>query len=105
MPVATEERTSPRTGAAVRSLLIVARGQPELFRALQQAVGESSQLLVLVDRRGMDRRVEMRAVPEDRRRRERRGLPHLAEDLRLRQYILTRPLARRPQDWRLTPDR
>ncbi len=98
MPVATEERTSPRTGAAVRSLLIVARGQPELFRALQQAVGESSQLLVLVDRRGMDRRVEMRAVPEDRRQRDRRHPPCPEEDLRRRPYIFVRPLARRPQD-------
>ena len=105
MPIATKARNDAPTCAGEPSPLIVARDQPELFRALQQAFGGSPQLRVLRDRRSADRRREVLGVPVDQRRRERRSPPRIEEDLHLRQYILARPAARRPQDWRLTPDR
>ena len=100
-----EELDKSPTGTAEPSLLIVARDQPELFRALQQAFGGSPQLRVLLDWRRADRRRQALAVPVDRRQGERRSFPRLEEDLHLRQYILVRPQARRPKDWRLIPDR
>ena len=100
-----EELDKSPSGTAEPSLLIVARDQPELFRALQQAFGGSPQLRIILDRRRANRRRQALAVPVDRRQRERRSPPRIEEDLHLRQYILVRPPAHRPQDWRLTPDR
>jgi len=98
MPIATKGRNDSPTGPAVLSRLIVARDQPELYRARQQAYLDSPQVLVILDERCANRRREARAVPVDRRQRERRSPPHVEEDLHLRQYILVRPPARRPKD-------
>ncbi len=98
MPDTMHESTKASTGLAEPSLLIVARDQPELFQTLLQEFGDSPQLLVLRDERGMNRRQQARAVPGDRRRRERRHPPRPEEDLHLRPYIFVRPPARRPQD-------
>ena len=105
MPVAAKGLNSSPACPAVQGLLIVARDQPALFQALQEAFGGSSQVVVILDRRLANRRQQGLPVPVDRRRRERRSLPRAEEDLQLRQYILVRPQARRPKDWRLTPDR
>jgi|MudIll2142460700_1097286.scaffolds.fasta_scaffold1622780_1 hypothetical protein len=105
MPSATKACTDAPTCPTEASLLIVARDQPELFRALQQELGGSPQLRVILDSRRANRRRQALPVPVDRRRRERRSPPRLEDDLCLRQYILVRPQARRPHDWRLTPDR
>ena len=89
---------SPSTGSAVPGLLIVARDQVEVYRALQEAFGESQKVTVILDRRCENRRRRGLAVPGDRRRMERRTLSHIEEDLRLRQYVLVRPHSRRPHD-------
>jgi hypothetical protein len=88
----------PRTGHAVPSLLIVARDHRELYHALQQAFGEHQEVAVILDRRCENRRRRGLAVSADRRRMERRGLPHIEDDLRSRQYVLVRPHSRRPND-------
>ncbi len=99
MPVATKGINRSPAGAAEVDLLIVARDQPKLFRALLQEFWGNPQLRVILDRRHADRRRQALAVPVDRRRRERRSPPHIEEDLRLYQFILVRPHTRRPQDW------
>ena len=98
MPSLKPVVTSPRTGQAVPGLLIVARDHPELYRALQHTVGASQEIAVLLDRRRETRRRRGLAVPGDRRRRERRSLPHIQDDLGRREYVLVRPHSRRPQD-------
>ena len=98
MPIATKGLNDSPTGPAVLSLLIVARDQPEQYRALQQAYLDSPQVLVILDERCADRRQQALAVPVDRRRRERRTRARVEEDLSLRQYIFARPPARRPKD-------
>lgn len=98
MPSLKPVGTSPRPGQAVPGLLIVARDRPELYHALQQTFGESQEVAIILDRRCEHRRRGGLAVPGDRRRRERRSFPHLEEDLRLREYVLVRPHARRPND-------
>jgi hypothetical protein len=90
--------TVPPPGQTVPGLLIVARNQPELYRALQQTFGESQEVFVILDRRGENRRQRALAVPGDRRRKERRSPPCITDDLRLREYVLVRPHSRRPHD-------
>lgn len=104
-PRAPTARPEAPTGPGAPRLLIVAQDQPALCRALLQAFGGSPQLRVLRDGRWANRRRQARAVPVDRRRRERRSPPRIEEDLQLRPYLLVRPPAHRPQDWRLPPDR
>ncbi len=98
MADAPQEPSDAPPGPPTPSLLIVARKEPDLFRALQQAFGGSSQLRVLRDARSAECRRGARAVPVDRRQRERRRPPRPEEDLRRRPYIFVRPPARRPQD-------
>ncbi len=99
MPVATKGVNRSSTGPVEADLLIVARDQPKLFRALLQEFWGNPQLRVILDRRHADRRRQALAVPVDRRRRERRSPPHLEEDLHLYQFILVRPHTRRTPDW------
>ncbi len=78
---------SPDTvSAAPRLLLIVARDNPRLYRAMQLVFGRCQTLTVLLDRRRKNRP----------RRVERRSLFHPADDPRSRQYVLVRPYSRRP---------
>jgi len=89
---------TPPTGTPARGLLIVARDRLDLYRALEQAFGGSRRVHVLLDRRGEERRRAVRAVEPDLRRTERRSLPHIADDLHQRKYVLVRPHHRRPHD-------
>lgn len=98
MPTATKTLHTPAVHPGAPGLLVVARDQPELYRVLQQAFGDSQQVAVILDRRCENRRRGGLAVPVDQRRRERRSLPHMEDDLALRQYILVRPHFRRPHD-------
>ncbi len=98
MTIRTKGRTTLPTHPAVRSLLIVARGQVDLYHTLQHAYGDSEEIRVLVDRRQADRRRAVQPVPGERRRSERRCLPNLEHDLRLQKYVLVRPHYRRPRD-------
>jgi len=88
----------PTQRHAVRSLLIVARDQPDLWRALQRELGDRPDLELILDRRRGERRQSVHPVATENRRRERRSLPHLEDDLRVRRYLLARPHYRRPQE-------
>jgi hypothetical protein len=98
MTIRTKGRPSRPTPPAVRGLLIVARGQGELYHTLQHAYGDRVEIRVLLDRRQADRRRAVQPVPGERRRRERRCLPNLEHDLRWQEYVLVRPHYRRPSD-------
>ena len=88
--------SSPGTDSRAPCLLIVARDQLELYHDLQFAFGASQKVTIILDRRCENRRRRDLPVPEDRRRMERRSLPHIAEDPRFRQYVMVRPYSRRP---------
>jgi hypothetical protein len=93
------ETTSPSGAGAkrreVRSLVIVAHEQRELWEALTQEFKSIEEIQILLDRRQGERRRMVQPVARDRRARERRTLPRLEDDLRARQYVLVRP--RHPQ--------
>lgn len=82
----------------VRSLIIVAREQRELWEALTQEFKSIEEIQVLIDRRYGERRKMFQPVSQDRRARERRTLPRLEDDLRARQYVLVRPRHPRSSD-------
>lgn len=93
----------PRVSAAparpvVQDQLIVARDHVGLCQALQEPFAARGKFTVVVDRRRVDRRRCIQPVLQERRRRERRSLPSVAEDLRLWPYVLVRPYYRRPPD-------
>lgn len=92
----TEHRVP--TPQAVRSLIIVAREQRDLWRSLVHEFKGVEHIHILLDRRHVERRTPWSPVAYDRRIRERRRLPRLEDDLRARQYILVRPYAREPHD-------
>lgn len=98
MTVPTKERVERMDRLTVRGLLIVARDQLELYDYLQHAYGGSAEVTVLFDRRHADRRQTVQSVRRERRRKDRRRLPSLADDLRFQQYVLVRPCSRRPRD-------
>jgi hypothetical protein len=79
-------------------LLIVARDQVALYESLQYAYSDREGIAVLFDRRQTDRRRDVQLVAGERRRRDRRSLPSIADDLRFQQYVLARPHYRRPHD-------
>jgi hypothetical protein len=93
----------PRVSAApgspgAQGQLIVARDHVGLCQALQEPFSARGTFTVVVDRRRADRRLSVKPVLTDRRRRERRSLPSVAEDLRMWPYVLVRPYYRRPGD-------
>ena len=83
---------------AVQGQLIVARDHVGLCQALQAPFAAGGTFTVVVDRRQADRRRCVQSVLYERRHRERRSLPSVAEDLRLWPYVLVRPYYRRPRD-------
>ena len=86
------------TGSTVRGLIIVSRDQPDLWAALTREFGHTDEIRVLLDRRRGERRTEVQFHTPDRRGVDRRGLTHIEDDLRARQYILVRPHYRMPKD-------
>jgi hypothetical protein len=96
------EEINPDGGApappTVLSLIIVARGQQELWRSLAHEFQNVRQIQILLDRRHGERRTPRGPVAYDRRARDRRSLLRLENDLHARQYVLVRPHYRRPQD-------
>ena len=80
------------------NLLIVARGQHELYRRLQRRLRDCTIVAMLFDRREGERRQAARPVPVDRRRGERRSALHPREDLKQRKYVFARPHTRCPHD-------
>ena len=100
--VGMRERISSDRGGVtqqvVRSRIIVARDQQDLWRALVDAFKDAEDVQVLLDRRTGERRTRSAPVADERRVRERRSLPRLEDDLHARQYVLVRPHYRRPLD-------
>jgi hypothetical protein len=96
------ERISGEQGVSapqkVLSLIIVARGQQELWRSLAHEFKNVRQIQILLDRRHGERRTPRSPVAYDRRARDRRRLPRLEDELHARQYVLVRPHYRRPHD-------
>ncbi len=87
----------PTTRQTVRSLLIVSRDHVDLYAALRDQLADRPEIRVILDRRSSERRQRDLPITRDQRRTERRGLPARENDLRIRQYLLTRPRYRRPQ--------
>jgi hypothetical protein len=85
-------------GNIVRGLIIVARDQPELWRALTREFGQSQEIRVLLDRRLGERRKDDQSYVPDRRGMDRRSMPRIEDDVRSRQYVLVRPHYRMPRD-------
>ncbi len=83
---------------AVRGLIIVSRDQPELWRELEREFGHSEDIQVILDRRQAERRRRPRFYTGDRPVADRRSLPRIEDDIRLRQYVLVRPHYRTPRD-------
>ena len=98
MPNPTDSRTTAPTHPPVRDLLIVARDRVHLYEFLQHAYGSSEEITILLDRRTGDRRQIVQPVVDERRGRERRRPPTLANDLRFQPYVLVSPHDRRPHD-------
>jgi len=82
---------TPPTRPPMRGVLIVARDQQALYRNLQRAYRDTDEILVLRDRRQGERRRGIHPVADERRQRERRRLPALAEELRVQHYVLVYP--------------
>ena len=89
---------APPTRTIVRGLIIVARDQPDLWRALTHEFGQNQEIRVLLDRRQGERRKANQAHAPDRRGADRRSLPRIEDDVRSRQYVLVRPHYRVPRD-------
>lgn len=83
---------------AALNLLIVARGQHELFRRLQRRLRDCTVVAMLFDRREGERRQAARPVPVDRRRGERRSALQPRNDLKQQKYVFARPHTRCPRD-------
>jgi hypothetical protein len=96
-----ETANTSSTGAKrreVRSLVIVAREQRELWAALAHEFKSIEEIQVVLDRRKGERRKMVQPVSQDRRAGERRTVPRLEDDLRARQYVLVRPRRARSSD-------
>jgi hypothetical protein len=98
MPNETNSVSPPSAKDTVRSFIIVARDQQELWQALTREFKGIPEIQVLLDRRQGERRRVAQPVVQDRRGGQRRSLPHLEDDLRARQYVLVRPRHRGPSD-------
>ncbi|HSB80338.1 MAG TPA: hypothetical protein VLM91_16275, partial [Candidatus Methylomirabilis sp.] len=74
----------------VRTLIIVARDQPDLWHALAAQFADSATVQVRPDRRHWGRRQQVHWDDADRRRSDRRGPPHLERDVRQRSFVIVR---------------
>ena len=74
----------------VRTLIIVARDQPDLWRALAGQFAESTTVQVVPDRRHWGRRQRVHWDEADRRRSDRRRPPHIERDVRRRSFVIVR---------------
>ena len=98
MPSPTESLSTAPTHPPVRDLLIVARDRVHLYEFLQHAYGGSEEITILLDRRNGDRRQAAQPVLEERRGRERRRPPTVADDVCFQPYVLVSTRDRRPHD-------
>lgn len=92
----TERLTDLSPESAALNLLIVARGQHELYRRLQRRLKDCTIVAMLFDRREGERRKTSEPILVDRRRGDRRSAPQPRDDLQQRKYIFARPHGRCP---------
>lgn len=98
MTVRTNSLQRAPTRPAALNQLIVARGEPELYRTLQRRFRHYTAVTIVLDRRHGERRQAVRPVPVERRLGERRSALYRGDDLPQRKYIFARPQARCPHD-------
>jgi len=72
------------------SLLIVTRNKPGLYEYVKRLLAGYPRVLVLLDRRRLERRERISPVALDRRRAERRSPPSVNDELRSRGWAMTR---------------
>ena len=81
----------------LRSLIIVARDQPEVWKSLTNHFVGNEDVLVVLDRRQGERRQKAQTVARDRRGADRRREPRIENDLRSRHFVIARPENRTPE--------
>ena len=74
----------------VRTLIIVARDQPDLWHALAEQFADSTTVQVLPDRRHWAPRQRVHCDDADRRRSDRRCPPNIERDVRRRSFVIVR---------------
>ena len=88
--MATDDRlvNAHLKGAAVRYLIIVARGEFELYRYLAHHYGRFEGVQVVSDRRLNERRKRVQPYAQERRRKDRRGLSTNARGFRGQPFVI-----------------
>ena len=81
----------------VRYLIIVARDQPDLWRALARHIVGDEGVQVILDRRRWPRRRREETREPDRRGADRRQTPRIERDLRHRSFVLVDRLDGHPE--------
>lgn len=72
------------------SLLIVTRNKPGLYEYVKRLLAGYPRILVVLDRRRLERRERVSPIAVDRRRAERRARPSVNDELRSRGWAMTR---------------
>ena len=97
MPAGSGSLNGQPTGM-IRALVIVARGQLDLWQSLTRHFAANEDVQVLLDRRLGERRQRFQPYELDRRGPDRRRPPSIENDVRSRQYVIVRPQQRTIQD-------
>jgi hypothetical protein len=86
MDIPAKRRSTSPTRTAGQGLRIVVRDRVELYHTLHHEFGDIREVSIIHDRRTGARRREALAGTVSRRGTERRSLPRIEDDLRLRHY-------------------
>ncbi len=78
----------------MRTLIIVARDEPELCQSLKEQFAADRDVQVILDRRLAARRQAIQQWAQDRRGPDRRGPWRIETDVRTRRYVIIGPQPR-----------
>jgi len=95
MPMASRSAAGQPTGRRARSLIIVARDQPDLWQSLKDHFPANEKIEPILDRRRWERRQRIQGCEPDRRGPDRRRAPSIEHDLRARPFALVRRNSKR----------
>ena len=95
MPMASRSAAGQPTGRRARSLIIVARDQPDLWQSLKDHFPANEKIEPILDRRRWERRQRIQGCEPDRRGPDRRHPLSIGHDLRARQFVLVRRKSKR----------
>jgi len=95
MRTASRSAAGQPTGRGVRSLIIVARDQPDLWQSLKEHFATNADIEPILDRRRWERRQRIQWCEPDQRERDRRRPPSIEHDLRARPFVLVRRKSKR----------